>query len=411
MRITAVTTTVLRYTRAEPMADALNFIPERCAVLVHVHTDEGLTGLGESAHFGGPPDTTRAILEHELANLIIGRPAHEIESIWHRMFHRSMQHGRRGAVVAAMSGIDIALWDLLGKATGRPVHELLGTFQTRLPAYASGGFYLAGQSPDDLADELHGYVRRGFRAVKMKVGRNPEVALNPLRSAFDDAFCHVTVRADLERVQAVRDRIGPDIGLMVDANSGWNANVALRAMPLLEEADVAWLEEPLFPEDVVGNSRLTRAGSIPIAGYETIQARFGYKDLVAAGGVDIVQPDATWTGGITECRRIAALASCHNLGCAPHVFGSAVGLAANAHLFASVPNAVLFEFDQTPNALRDELLTSPIDIDVDGMVTVPSGPGLGIELDGDTVARYSHGGDGRVSIVVDGGLPGDAGGA
>jgi D-galactarolactone cycloisomerase len=246
--------------------------------------------------------------------------------------------------------------------------------------------------------------------VKMKVGRNPDVALNPLRGAFDDAFCHVTVREDIERVQAVRDRIGPDTGLMVDANSGWNANVALRALPLLEEADVAWLEEPLFPEDVAGNVRLTRAGSVPIAGYETIQARFGYRDLVAAGGVDIVQPDATWTGGITESRRIAALASCHNLGCAPHVFGSAVGLAANAHLFASMPNGVVFELDQTPNALRDELLTAPIDIDAEGMVTVPAGPGLGIELDGDTVARHTEGGDGRVSIVVDGTFPGDAGG-
>jgi L-alanine-DL-glutamate epimerase-like enolase superfamily enzyme len=388
MRITRVWTTRLRYRREVPMADALNDIPERRAVLVFVETDEGLVGIGESAYFGGPPQVTQAIIEQELAGLIVGQPALEVERLWHRMFHRSMQHGRRGAVVAAMGGVDIALWDLLGKATDQPVHRLLGTFRTRFPAYASGGFYLPGNPLDALVEEMRSHVSRGFRAVKMKVGRNPEIAMNPLSTMFDGDVGGLTVEEDLARVRAVREAIGPDCRLMVDANSGWNVNVALRALPELAELGVEWLEEPLFAEDVAGNARLVDTGLVPIAGYEVLQGRYAFRDFLAAGAVDIVQPDATWSGGITECRRIAALASAQHKACAPHVFGSAVGLAANAHLLASLPNGLVLELDQTPNALRDELVTTPMTLDADGTVALPDGPGLGITLDEDAVARY-----------------------
>jgi len=387
MKITRVTTTSLRYRREKPMADALNFIPERQSLLVHVDTDEGIAGVGEAACFGGPIDSTRTVIESELAPLVIGEEATAIERIWSKMFHRSMQHGRRGVLLAAMSGIDIALWDIKGKALHVPIYEVLGTYQTCLPAYASGGFYMDGQSPEALADEAQSYVESGFQGVKIKVGRNPSVPLNPLK-VIGDGFCFHTFNQDMDRVRSVRDRIGSGVQLMVDANSGWNVGTALRALRILSELDVTWLEEPLFPEDVTGSARLVSSGLVPIAGYETVQSRFGFADLVKAGAVDIVQPDVTWSGGITECRRIAALASCHNLACAPHSFGSAIALAANAHLLASLPNGLILEVDQTPNALRDDLLEQPIRPNPDGTVTVPSGPGLGVRLNEDTIARY-----------------------
>jgi L-alanine-DL-glutamate epimerase-like enolase superfamily enzyme len=387
MKITGVTTTILCYERSDPMADALNFILQRYAVLVHIRTDEGLSGIGESAYFGGPPEITARVIEDELGPLLVGEQATEIERLWSKMYHRSMQHGRRGIVISAMSGIDIALWDLLGKALDAPLHQILGTYRTRLRTYASGGFYRVGQTAEDLADEAAEYVRRGFRGVKVKVGRNPFVPLNPLE-LMNDRFCFHTVEEDLARVRAVRARIGEDVQLMVDANSGWDVATSLRAMSVLADLGVAWLEEPLFPEDVVGSARLVAHGAVPIAGYETAQGRFSFNELVTKRAVDIVQPDATWSGGISECRRIAALASAHNLSCAPHAFGSAVGLAANAHLLASLPNGLVLEIDQTPNPLREELLVEPLTIDESGMCSVPGGPGLGVVLNDDVVARY-----------------------
>jgi L-alanine-DL-glutamate epimerase-like enolase superfamily enzyme len=387
MEITDISTTTLCYERDEPMADALNFIPRRYAVLVHIHTDSGIEGLGEAACFGGPPATTARMVEHELAPLVVGENPLEVERLTSKLHHLSMQHGRRGVVVSAISGIDIALWDLVGKVLGAPLHQLLGTFRTRLPTYASGGFYSADQSADDLADQVAEHVERGFDAVKIKVGRNPAVPLNPL-DLVSDGFCFHTVEEDLERVRAVRDRIGPDVKLMVDANSGWDVGTAMRALPVLAELDVAWLEEPIPVEDVAGSARLVSAGAVPIAGYETMQGRHGFRDLISAAAIDIVQPDVTWSGGIGECHRIASLAACHNRACAPHVFGSAVGLAANAQLLASLPNGLVLEFDQTPNALRDELLVDPLDVELDGTFQVPGGPGLGIELDLDSIERY-----------------------
>jgi L-alanine-DL-glutamate epimerase-like enolase superfamily enzyme len=371
------------------MADALNYISARHSVLVFVDTDAGLTGIGEAAPFGGPAKTTADAVEQELAPLIVGEDAREIERLFARMYNTTTQHGRRGVLLAAMSGVDIALWDLLGKSVGQPVHRLLGTYQTRLRAYASTGFYHETQTPEVLADEVAEVVAAGFTAVKIKVGRNPSVPLSPLPPIAENDFCAHTFEQDVARVRAVRERIGPDVDLMVDANSGWDVGTALRMLPILAELDVAWLEEPISVEDVAGNARLAEAGAVRIAGYETAQGRYDFRDLIAGRAVDVVQPDVTWTGGITECRRIAAMACCHHLPYAPHVFGSAVGLLANAHLLAAVPNALMLEVDRTASGLRDELLVDPVGIDADGCFSLPDGPGLGFELDMDAVARFS----------------------
>ena len=185
------------------------------ALLVEVDTDEGITGLGEAAHFGGPMASTAQVIEHELKPYLIGEDPSEIERLWERMHRRAYKHGRGGIVIAAISGIDIALWDLRGKAANMPVWRLLGGYRKRVPAYATGGFYAEGKGIDELAAEMRTYVDAGFRAVKMKVGRNSKIEMSALRASGERGVAEVSLGEDIERVAAVREVIGPDVRLAV----------------------------------------------------------------------------------------------------------------------------------------------------------------------------------------------------
>jgi L-alanine-DL-glutamate epimerase-like enolase superfamily enzyme len=353
----------------KPIWDAQHFIPARTAVLVQIETDSGLTGVGESACFGGPWETTATLVEQEIAPYYVGQDPFLVEKLWTATYQGTIQHGRRGAVIAALSGVDIAVWDLIGKAMGRPLYQVLGGFADSVPAYASGGFYSEGKGPAELADEVASYLNQGFTAAKIKLG-----GLSPA--------------ADLERVAAVRAAIGPDVPLMVDANSNWDVPTALKMVRALEAFDVAWVEEPVAPDDIEGCARVAAATRLPIAGFEQETTRFGFKPFILAQALQIVQPDVIWAGGITECRRIAALASAWNLPCVPHVFSSGVCLAANLHFIASIPNGRWLEHDCNPNPLRLELIGGAIALGKDGRVALPQGPGLGVELDAATVQRY-----------------------
>jgi L-alanine-DL-glutamate epimerase-like enolase superfamily enzyme len=197
-----------------------------------------------------------------------------------------------------------------------------------------------------------------------------------------------SLEEDVRRVHAVREAIGPDVQLIVDANNAWTASTALTMMRDLERDRIYWLEEPVATDDVAGSALVAHNLDVPVAGYETEVGVYGFRDLIAAGAVDIVQPDATWSGGITECRRIAALAAAYRLPCIPHVFSSGVSLVANLHFVASIPNGLLLEFDRNPNPLRENLFTEPIEIDVRGYVALPERPGLGVTLNMGTVERY-----------------------
>jgi L-alanine-DL-glutamate epimerase-like enolase superfamily enzyme len=369
MKITKVEAIGLSYPLEKPIWDSQHHIASRNCVLVKVYTDEGFIGVGEAAHFGGPLISTITILEKELAPLVIGEDPHAVERIWDKVYRTTIQHGRRGIVIAALSGIDIALWDIIGQKAGLPLYRLLGYSEDRVQAYASTGFYSEGKGPEELAQEAGAAVQAGFRAVKIKVGGLP-------------------LREDLKRVEAVRATVGKDVRLMVDANSNWEVPTALKAARALEELDIAWIEEPVAVDDIEGSARVALATSIPIAGYEQETTRYGFKELILRKAVHIVQPDAIWSGGITECRKIAALAAAWNLRCIPHVFSSAICLAANLHLLASIPNGGWVEFDQNPNALREELILQPFRIDKDGCVALPERPGLGIVLNSDIIERY-----------------------
>ena len=388
MRITDVTTIKLHYDMPVPMADAIHYMPARPTLLVQVHTDGGLVGLGEAAAYGGALASTEAVILNELRDTLLGEDPFTVERLWAKMATRSHQRGRSGMLMMAISGIDIALWDIVGQATKTPLYRLLGGYRDEVTAYASAGFYARDKGVADLAEEVGTYASRGFKHVKIKVGRNPEVLLNPLHAMQAHDYATVSLEEDAERVRAARAAVGPRVGLAIDANNAWTPSIALEFMQGVGEARISWLEEPVSTDDLDGSADVARTLATPVAGYETETGLPGFRDLIARRAVDIVQPDVIWTGGITECRKVAALAQAAGLPVIPHVFSSAVSTAANIHLIASIPNAGLLEFDQNPNPLRDELFEEPFAVSPDGTVSLPDRPGLGVTLRQDTVDRY-----------------------
>jgi D-arabinonate dehydratase len=387
-RIASITTYSVNYPLDAPMADALHYIPGRAALLVEVATDDGMVGTGESAIYGGSASVTEALIHDVLAPRVLGADPTQPELLWHRMIWPSHQLGTGGALPMAVSGVDIAIWDLVGQLARLPLFRLLGGHQTRVRAYASAGFYFAGKDASALADEFKACAARGYGHGKMKVGRTPETPMNPLAYMVEPGFATVSFDEDLARVRAVRQVVGDDFQLMVDANNAWGVATALAAGREYDKLGIHWFEEPVGTDDRAGSAQLAAALDVRVAGYETESQLSGFRDLVSAGAVDIVQPDVIWAGGITACRRIAGLAYAAGLPCVPHVYSTAVSIAANLHLMASLPNCYLLEFDQNPNPLRSELLTEPIEPDADAVVTVPERPGLGVRLDQATVRRY-----------------------
>ncbi|GAC1643982.1 MAG: arabinonate dehydratase [Chloroflexota bacterium] len=370
------------------MADAIHYMPERPTLLVHVHTDEGIVGLGEAASYGGFLESAEALITGELRRTILGRDPFTVEKLWQMMATRAHQRGRRGMMMMAISGIDIALWDIIGQATHTPLYRLLGGYRDVLPAYASAGFYARDKDARALAEEVGGYAERGFGCIKIKVGRQPDALLNPLGDMPAGDYATVTYEEDVERVRAARAAIGPIVKLAIDANNAWTPSLALKFMHDVSDQDIYWLEEPVATEDTGGSAAVAQQLATPVAGYETETGLAGFRDLIAHRAVDIVQPDVIWSGGITEARKIAALAQAYGLPVIPHVFSSAVSSIANMHFIASIPNGSWLEFDQNPNPLRDALFEDPVAPDRDGNVHLPERPGLGVTLNSDTIERY-----------------------
>src|SRR5918911_1018927 len=300
MVITDVTVIPLSYPLTTPMADAIHYMPERAALLVQVHTDEGLTGLGEAAAYGGPLSVAATIVREELRPVLLGQDPFRVERLWQQMYARPHQHGRRGAVLMAMSGVDIALWDIIGQAVQTPLYRLWGAYRDEVQAYASAGFYAADKGPAELAREMAGYAAAGFTHVKMKVGRNPEAMLNPLPDMLEPGFATCPLEEDIRRVHAVREAIGSDVRLMIDANNAWTPSTALTVMRELERDNIYWFEEPVNTDDVMGSALVAHNLAVPVAGYETEVGIYGFRDLITAGAGGIGQPDVILSGGITE---------------------------------------------------------------------------------------------------------------
>ena len=342
--------------------------------LVKVIAEDGSYGWGEGY---GPANVIRAGIEH-LTPLVLGEDPLAVEGIWSKMHRRVLDFARRGVLVAAISAIDIALWDLRGKLLGQPVSVLLGgRRRERVKVYATGMYFVdCDDLPRKLADEAACYVQQGFGALKMKVG--------------------LGVDADVRHVRAVREAIGDDIELMVDANHGYSLAEALRFARRVEPFNVGFFEEPVSPEDYEGYRELRQRTTIPIAGGECEYLLAGFRQLLSNRCVDIAQPDICGAGGLTEAKRIVALASAFHTNVIPHSWGTGIAFAAGLHLVSTldpIPGrlrmpAALLEMDRSENALRDNL-TIPRFQAVAGQVAVPSAPGLGVDVDQDYLARVT----------------------
>ncbi|MCY4108538.1 MAG: mandelate racemase/muconate lactonizing enzyme family protein [Chloroflexi bacterium] len=334
-------------------------------IIVRLTTDAGLQGIGQC--HGGPMEQVGRIITEPFRDILIGADPFEHERLWSEMFaynHRpgwSLNGWRHETIMTAIAGVDIALWDLMGKSSRRSVCKLLGGLRTEAEAYATGGYYEEGKDVAGLVDEVGVYVgERGYKAVKLKVGRGD--------------LAH-----DLERVGAVRSAF-PQIDIMLDANQGWDVPTAIRAAGEFESMNIRWLEEPVhWYDEVDGLRRVAESTSIPIASGEGETTRFGCRDLVKWGGIQIMQFDSTVAGGITEWRRVAAHADAHGVKMAPHHDPQI-----HVHCVAGAPNGLILE--SFPNPDRDpvwaELIVGAEPI-VDGMMSVPDRPGLGYDLNWD----------------------------
>jgi L-alanine-DL-glutamate epimerase-like enolase superfamily enzyme len=310
MKIAAIRMIALSCPCDPPYARASGVQSRRGGLLVEVETDSGIVGIGEAGLGGG---ATATVIDKDLAPMLVGEDPLMIEGLWQKMFARTRQYGRRGLVMQAISGIDIALWDIAGKVAKMPVYQLLGACRDRVEAYASGGFYQAGKSAADLAGEAEGYRARGFKGMKMKVGRNPSTQTHLRQLVGNAGFCEVDPSEDLARVAAVRQALGPQAKLMVDVNCAWSPAFAIEMGRAMEPYHLYWIEEPVATDDIEGSAMVAAALATPIAGYETEIGLYAFRELISRGAVDIVQLDIAWSGGFSEGRRIAAYA-----GASPH---------------------------------------------------------------------------------------------
>ncbi len=388
MKIIEITPLCLRYPYSKFIADGCSACFARGSLLVEIKTDKGITGIGECATFGCSMSAMADVINHQLKPLLLGENPLAIEYLWNRMVWSNWANGHKGIVMGAISGIDIALWDILGKAADLPVYRILGANRDSVRAYASAGFYAENKGLDGLKAEMEGYISKGYMAFKIKVGRTLNKLEMPHHYIPKGDFCF-SAEEDRKRVQTVREAIGPDAVLMLDMNCTWTASEVLAAEALFDEYKIYWIEEPVRSDDLEGYSAIA-AGlkRTLVAGCESEQGLARYKEMLEKGAVDVVQANLGWSGGFTECRKIAALSLAYDKMFTPHTFFSAVLTAANIHFAASLPNVPFIESEENENPLRTELLKTPLEHDGQMNYFVPQKPGLGIELNWDVVERY-----------------------
>ena len=376
MRITDVKTIRLR---AEVPAEEQVFSRSgvrnsRSATLVQVETDEGINGIGSCS---GNGELIEVIVAKTLKPLLMGMDPTAIDDIWDKAYFRGghKEFGTRGIGVVALSGIDIALWDILGKARGVPLYQLLGgKCRDKVPVYATA---LYPEEPSKVAKRARGFAEQGFHGVKIKVG-------------FD-------LDQDIQIVRAVRQELGKDFVVMTDANQGYTLDVALKAAAAFADCGAYWLEEPLFVEDIEGHAILRERGKTPIAVGENLHMSYAFENFIVRGAVDFIQPDVARAGGITEIRKITAMASKHNVPVSFHTWGDGVALAASVHLAAALKDCIVMELDYTYNPLREELLREPFKV-ANGYLIPPEKPGLGIELNEEALKSFAFSGAEELAI-------------
>lgn len=379
MKITQVNVFAIQTPIPEPFYYSMGYVNRRSSVIVEIETDEGITGYGEAlCHGQQPVQASAAMIYYEYRPLLLGREPLDREPIWEMLYGRTRPYGQGGIAVNALSGVDIALWDIAGKAMGQPIYNLLGgRFRTEVEPYATG-FHRKDtfHYPEALFDEAERHIKNGFRAMKMKAGFG--------------------VEQDIEYISALRRFLPDDIKLMVDFNCAYSFGPARKLVYGLENCDVFFLEELLIPEDIEGYARLRKISRSYIAGGENVLTKQMYRRYMEAGALDIIQPDISSSGGFTEVRKIAALAGAYQVMMFPHVWGSGISIAAALQLLASLPSEPyafspiepMLEFDHAQHPFRMDIIQGGI-VMKNGKVQIPDGPGLGVSVDREILKRYA----------------------
>ena len=341
---------------------------KRDAVVVKVTTEDGLVGWGES-HHGRAHTAVAKLIETTLKQLVLGMDAADAVGVWAKIYRFQLgSHGMGAGCAMAMSGLDMALWDIRAKAAGWPLHRLLGGVSKPIPAYA-GGVALGYQPPDELVAEARVHVEAGYRAVKLRIGD--------------------TVRDDIARMEAVRRAFGQELDILADANTAYRLEDARRVMPAMDALDMGWLEEPFPPHDRRAYAQARGYGRTPLAAGENHFTRFEFAPLLDDGAIGVWQPDLSKCGGITEALRIAAIASAHKIPVHPHSSMTGINQAATIHFLCAIDNAGYFEADVSRgNLFRDALVATPWRIGADGRVRPGEAPGIGVEVDEDWLAAH-----------------------
>lgn len=375
-RIVDVRTHVLEAGLDQPFAWSFDSASKRSSCLVEIETEDGTIGWGEC--FG--PARLNAAVVGAFRMHLIGADSMATDLIWQTLYNKFRDQGQKGLVVTAISGVDIALWDIKGKRLGLPVHQLLGgPLRKDLPAYATGTYRTREGDPlEYVVREMVGYRDEGFTAGKIKIG-------------FD-------VAGDAALIRRVREAVGPDFGLMLDANHGYDAIEAVQLGRTVADLNIGWFEEPVVPDDLDSYRDVKAGQPIPVAGGECEFTRWGFRNVLVGRAMDIIQPDTCATGGISEAKKIADMATAFGIRYVPHVWGTGIGLAAALQLLAVIPDSPprhrsrepWLEFDRSEHPFRQAVLVEPI-VHVDGRVAVPHAPGLGIEIDRDAVRRFAVG--------------------
>jgi L-alanine-DL-glutamate epimerase-like enolase superfamily enzyme len=350
---------------AGQLADATRKVESIGYLIVRVTTRDGLEGIGVTYHEVGG-EATRSLIEHNIAPRLIGRDPLETEAIWEELFHYLRGVGRKGLTFCALSAVYIALWDLKGKIFGLPLCRLLGGNRTEVPVYASGGW--TSYDDDQLVEEMLEMVGEGYTAIKLKVG--VEAGKNP--------------RRDVERVRKVREAVGPEVRLLLDANNCWDAATAVQVANRVREFDIFLFEEPVFADDIPGLARFKHGTDIPLGTGEHEYTNFGLRDLLLHEAVDVVQLDGTRAGGYTEMLKVAALTEAWNLKLAPHAMEHI-----HLQLAAAVPCTLFVERLRIFEPVTAHVFRNA-PVPRNGLLPVPNLPGLGLELDMDFVAEHDE---------------------
>ena len=334
-------------------------ISARDFTLVRIETDDGIVGNGVVYNHVGE------IVNRNLAPKVLGADVLATEKSWWDMY-REVYRDRKGAAIRALSAVDISLWDAKAKTLKLPLYKLLGARRDKVPCYGSGGYYRKGQTPEELVEEVNDFLKRGLKAVKIRVGGQ-------------------NLKADVERVRAVREAIGSERQLMLDANNAYDVSSAIKAGKAFQKFDITWFEEPVWPDDLSGSAEVAAALDVPVASGELEYTKYGFRDLIERRAADIIQPDAEVVGGISEWLKVASMASAFRISVAPH-WAQEV----HVHLTAAIDNSLFVEWFNRESDIRkeDELYRSDVQMS-EGYVSPGNSPGLGVEIKEDAIEAFA----------------------